>query len=232
MAKGFTGKIITEIERDEETGKWFFLLKQKNGEPKRYESVDKGRLRRRRKDVVAREDEKAAKQFEKKMPKEKIEKLKKSASGKTTEEAVVARSGNVELLQTRKKVILEGKIKGLSDAQIKILVSNEFGVSQIVVAREINAIEEQIRAHAIVSHEEILLSHMNKYEALYAKFREDGADAYALRALRNKENVAGLHDQTVNIQVNNYIDSEFSINLLSAEKQKRLKELLLKVRVK
>lgn len=229
--KKFTGIPITEIANDKDKKKFFFLVTRKNGKVIRHEDVNFKKLEIKRKIIFDREEAKERKKFETKIPKEKIKVLKKSAGEGRGQKTTVVRSGNIELLQLRKKVILEAKIKGLSDIQIKDLISAEFEISLSHVSREISLIEDEIRNQAIVSHEEILLSHLTKYENLYAKFREEGADAYALKALRSKENVAGLHDQTVNIQVNNYMDSEFSINILSGEKQKRLKELLIKVKV-
>ncbi len=229
--KGFTGTPITEIANDKTKKVFFFLLTYKNGKVKRYENSNFKELEKKRKEVSDREAMRVKKAFEKKIPKEDIQILKKSAGEGRGKKKTVVRSGNIELLQLRKKVILEAKIKGLSDIQIKSLISTEFEISEVHVSREIALIEEEIRSQAIVSHEEILLSHLTKYELLYSKFKEEGADAYALKALRNKENVAGLHDQTVNIQINNYMESEFSINLLPKEKQERLKELLTKVKV-
>jgi len=229
--KGYTGTPITEIANDKEKKMFFFLLTQKNGEVKRYEDVNFKKLEKKRKQVIDKEEAKERKKFESKIPKEDIKILKKSAGEGRGQKTTVVRSGNIELLQLRRKVVLEAKIRGLSDVHIKQLVAAEFEISEVHAAREIAHVEDEIRTQAIVSHEEILLSHLTKYESLYSKFREEGVDAYALKALKNKENIAGLHDQTVNIQINNYMDSEFSVNTLSVDKQKRLKELLTKIKV-
>ena len=231
MAKKYTGTPITEIANDKEAKKFFFLVTYGDGKTKRYTHSNFKALENKRKEIFESEEMKAKEELRKSLPKKKIAKLRSNGHKRTTPTQVVVRTGNTELLQLRKKVILEAKIKGLSDIQIKELVSSEFDTSPLNVSREIAIIENEIRTQAIVSHEEILLSHLSKYEILYGKFREEGADSYALKALRSKENVAGLHDQTVNIQVNNYMDSEFSINILPKEKQTRLMELLTKIRV-
>jgi len=226
--KEFTGVPLSEIANDKEKKIFFFLRTYKNGKVKRYEDKNFKALAKTRQELLDKEAAKAKKAFEKKLPKAEIKVLKKSSVkgglGSTS-------GGNTELMMLRRKIILEAKMKGLGDMQIKDLISAEFGISLVHVSKEISLAEEEIRKSSIVTHEEILLSHIDRFETLYSKFREEGADSYALKALRSKENVAGLHDQNVNIQINNYMDREFNIDILPAEKQHRLKELLSKIKV-
>lgn len=230
--KVYTGRAYSDVEQDEETKKFFFLLTYKNGNVRKFEDGNKARLTQKREEMIKKEELKDDKEFRDKMPKEDIEKLKDSGPERKTDTQVVVRSGNTEMLQLRKRVIMEAKMKGFSDIQIKKMISEEFEISEVHVSREINLCEAEIRNYAIVTHEEILLSHVERYEQLYHKFKSDGAEHHALRALRLKEGVVGLHDQVVNIQINNFFAAEYDTNQMPVEKRARLKQLLSKVKVR
>lgn len=229
--QGFTENPVTEISADKENRNYFFVVSSSK-KTERFQDTSFKRLSKKRDEIILKLKETSVEKFLKSIPREDIKVLKKSLAVKKVpicKTPIV--SGNIELLQLRRKIILEARLKGLSDLQIQEIVSQEFDVSPQRVVSEILKVEEEIRQCAIVSHEEILLSHTERYEYLYSKFREDGFDPYALRALKNKESILGLHDQTVNIQVNNYIGSEFDTRFLSPEKKERLIELLSKINV-
>lgn len=231
--KPYTGRAYSKAEKDEEKDTFFFLLTYKNGRTKRFEDKNLQRLKVLREEMIRKEEEKDRKKFVEGMPKKEIKKLSRSAHERPKgSNQPVVRSGNVELLQLRKKVIMEAKMKGFSDIQIKDIISQEFGISPSHISREINLCEAEIRNFAVVTHEEILLSHTTRYEKLYSKFKADGAENSALRALRLKEGVAGLHDQTVNIQINNFFAAEFNVNQLSSAQRTRLEQLLSKIKVR
>jgi superfamily I DNA/RNA helicase len=58
-----------------------------------------------------------------------------------------------------------------------------------------------------------------------------GADRMALKTLRHKENLNGLHNQTMNIQINNFDESinSYDMNKLTYNERKQLKQILDKV---
>lgn len=230
--KGFNSVPITEIVFDGLEREFSFLT-VKGEITTKYKNKSKKLLTKTRNNLIKKLEKGVKDDFKKQIPTNAIKILKKSIEEKPQKIfKKPVKSGNIELLQLRSKVILEARLKGLSDAEIKSLISEEFDISPQHVSTEILRVEQEIRQCAIVSHEEILLSHTARYEHLYGRFREENIDQYALKALKCKEDIVGLHNQTVNIQINNYIDNDFDIGFLPKEKQQRLKELLTKVKVR
>ncbi len=227
-----TGVPVTEVEYDRSNKEYFFVAVISN-EDCRYTDKDKKKLLEKRKEIVIELKEIIKEEIKKKTNTNEVAILKKSkekTKGSYFKSDV--KIGNTEYMQMRRKIILEARLRGLEKPEIVSVIREEFDIGEGAIAQEISNVDKEIKEYSIITHEEVLLSHINKYEELYKKFREEGMDSYAMRALRCKESIMGLHDQTVNIQINNFLDKEFDIKLLNKDEQKKLKTLLNKIIIK
>lgn len=73
-----------------------------------------------------------------------------------------------------------------------------------------SAHKEIYRAYRIIHsfsaqhYEDIVELHLNRYEEFYRIFRKEGIPRLAMRALRYKEELQGIHNDIVSIQINNF----------------------------
>lgn len=226
------GVPVTEIEHDKDN-KEFFFVATVNGEDCHYSNKSVKKLKAERDELIQKLKEEVKNEFKGTSSIKKLQVLKKSKEKKAGRVFKTdTKVGNIEYMQMRRKIILEGKLRGLEKSEIVSVIQEEFELSYPRIMSEILEVDKEIMNHSIITHEEILTSHLYRYEELYKKFREENVDGYAMRALKCKEAIAGLHDQTVNIQINNFLDKEFDVKLLDKDEQKRLKTLLSKVIVR
>lgn len=133
------------------------------------------------------------------------------------------------------KEIIARKLSGESLYEITKNIGTEFQLSNLAVGKHVVDAMQQIKERTAEQIDEILELHLSRYEELYRWFKTNGYLKFAVKALRAKEGLMGIgQDTVVGVQVNNYFGVEgssnsYHIDQLKEEQKKRLSLLMKKI---
>lgn len=83
-------------------------------------------------------------------------------------------------------------LKGLPRAEIKDYLFENYGLKPTGAYLDIRKVSKSLAEHCLVSRSTFVLDHLMKYELLYKELSALGFSRLSMRALRQKEKVAGV----------------------------------------
>ena len=120
-------------------------------------------------------------------------------------------------------------IDGKTNPEISRILLDKFGLHKVRAYQIIDEIKEYLKNFSGENFEEIILTHLSRYEYIYKRAIELGLRVVARKALRSKEKLLNLHKEVANIHVTNvYTEGEsspYDFSRLSAQELKRFDEL-------
>ena len=138
-----------------------------------------------------------------------------------------------EMAQRRTRCI-ELLLDGEKYSEIGIILAKEFDIKKTLGIAEIAKARTDILEWKNQNINEIIDTHIQRYEEMFVLCNESGLDLIAMRILKAKEKLIGFHKESRNIQINNnemtFIDATHEPGKLPVKKQKRLNTLINKTR--
>jgi hypothetical protein len=139
---------------------------------------------------------------------------------------------NPAALKQRRALIQQLKLQGHPLESILTQVSQKFGVGIETIRTECINISNEIAKNSAIKYQEVISLHSLRYEELYKRFMLKNNHSLAMKMLRLKENLLGIHNEVVDIQINSMVEVGGEINKiyltsrLSPGENKELKHLL------
>lgn len=132
---------------------------------------------------------------------------------------------SLQEVSLRRTDVLEQMLLGYSRQHIIAYISNEYGVRKDAIDGDMAFCRKEMMEIATKQREEAMDIHLNRYELIYNKAMNPDLPQLgeAMKALKAKELILGMHKDTPTVQVN-------TLNLSGVETTdlKQIKEILIK----
>lgn len=153
----------------------------------------------------------------------------------------LSKRNNHLVIAQRTNDIIQMVLDGKSSKEITKIISDKFDIIPASAYNLIVAANKEIMSRKQYELDDLINSHVDRYEEIYAKLTEIKAFSIAMTALKQKEKLIGLHKNGTHMRVVGGNISSVSIlgtrtyydpKRLTEKQQERLEHLLGKVDVK
>ena len=216
--------ILTKPSFDPKLKKWVVIHKDSvTGEMKTHSYTHRQSAQNKYDEIVLFEKEKKKEELG---SKEKNNTIKKTTAKKEKNKYGIE-SYNLEIIYQRHKEILADIIEGMPSKEIEKKYAEIYNLSTNTVQMDISKVTKQIKEYSMHHHQDVVAVHMERYEMFFRRFRELGNDTFAMKCLRLKENLYGIHNEVVTMQINNYHErveegEKYNIKEINELQKKRL----------
>ena len=126
---------------------------------------------------------------------------------------------------------------GKKPEEIIPYVMDKYRLAKSTAHAELSKARQSIKGMKREQIENIVLTHLDRYEFIYARLVEINANLHALGALKQKEELLGMHNKTYKLRVSEeelrgtteFIGSTFDESILNKKEQSRMNELISKI---
>jgi hypothetical protein len=149
------------------------------------------------------------------------------------------KKSQVLLKETILTHIIRLKLEGYNHYDVIGEICKEYDIKNVSAFIYIEEAMEQLRTRSADKIDDLLQSHLRRYEEIYKWFKANGYVKYAGKTLAAKEKLMGVgQDMVLGVTVSNYFSENgpgklgYDIKLLTTDKKKRLIALLYKIKPK